>query len=132
MACSISHHSCADTYGLTYTHVHAHALTQDKLAYHRKKKTQVQTDRDIKRRLGERVEKFNDKGRSIYGEAWDEGDIPVKLVLAVVLLYSCDLCVGVWCLWKVFGSWHYTPSTVNILQRCQAQSVVRCCSVHIQ
>ena len=51
---------------------------QSKLAYHRKKKTQVQTDRDIKRRLGERVEKFNDKGRSIYGEAWDDGDIPVK------------------------------------------------------
>lgn len=40
----------------------------------------MQTDRDIKRRLGERVEKFNDKGRSIYGDAWDEGDIPIKYV----------------------------------------------------
>ena len=51
---------------------------QTKLAFHRKKKTQTQTDRDIKRRLGERVEQFNDKGRSMYGEAWDQGDVPVE------------------------------------------------------
>jgi hypothetical protein len=57
------------------------------LAFHRKKKTLVQTDRDIKRRLGERVEKFNDKGRSIYGEAWDEGDIPVRLVTRCSLVW---------------------------------------------
>ena len=51
---------------------------QNKLAFHRKKKTQVQTDRDIKRRLGERIERFNEKGRDIYGEAWDAGEIPVR------------------------------------------------------
>mmetsp|Transcript_34815 Transcript_34815/g.75199 ORF Transcript_34815/g.75199 Transcript_34815/m.75199 type:complete len:207 (+) Transcript_34815:34-654(+) len=51
---------------------------KDRLAFHRKKKTLVQTDRDIKRRLEERVGLFHDRGRSVYGEAWDEGDIPVN------------------------------------------------------
>jgi hypothetical protein len=38
----------------------------------------VQTDRDIKRRLGDRIERSNDKGRSILGAVWEDAESPMK------------------------------------------------------
>lgn len=46
-----------------------------KLAFHRvKKKTEVLADRDLRIKLIERSAEADDRGRTIYGEAWDYGD----------------------------------------------------------
>jgi hypothetical protein len=60
-------------------------LLKDKLAYHRRKKTGVQTDRDIRMIIGQHTQSFNDKGRANFGEAWDKGGVPVRYDASVYL-----------------------------------------------
>jgi hypothetical protein len=45
---------------------------QGRLAAQRMKRTNLETQRDIAATVEDRVEKFNAKGQSIYGDAWDE------------------------------------------------------------
>lgn len=53
-------------------------VLKDKLTFHRKKKTAVQTERDIKIKVNERAELFNARGRTKYGDAWDAGTVPSR------------------------------------------------------
>ena len=57
-----------------------------RLELQRKRRTNMETKRDIAATVEERVEKFNAKGKSIYGDAWDGqdgGQIPIKELITI-------------------------------------------------
>ena len=68
------------------------------MSIHRKRKTELQTKRDITATIEERIESYNDKGRRIYGSAWDDGagnddSFPIKyqIILSYVRHVFRDL-----------------------------------------
>lgn len=56
---------------------------QDKLAVHRRKKTNTQIKHDIEQNIEANVSKYNSKGASIYGQQWEDGQVPIKEVMAI-------------------------------------------------
>jgi len=56
-----------------------------KLTNMRRKRTEIQTRRDIAASVEDRVERFNSKGRQIYGSAWDgaDGSLPVRDMIKI-------------------------------------------------
>jgi len=56
------------------------------LDIHRRRKTEMQTRKDLLETLDDKVDKFHAKGRSIYGMAWDvaaDDSVPLKEVASV-------------------------------------------------
>ena len=59
---------------------------QSRLTLQRMKRTNLETQRDIAATVEERVNNFNSKGESIYGDAWegkDGGTVPIKELVTI-------------------------------------------------
>lgn len=58
---------------------------KSKLANLRKTRTEVQTRKDIAANIEDRVDKFNAKGRAVYGDAWEgkNGAVPIRELVKI-------------------------------------------------
>lgn len=59
---------------------------KNKLTSMRKSRTEVQTRRDIAASVEEKIDKFNARGREIYGKAWEEGQsgsMPIRELVKI-------------------------------------------------
>ena len=116
-----------------------------KLTLHRKRKTELQTKRDIAATIEDRIESYNDKGRyevtsilymddvlcnrRIYGPAWDEGigneeSFPIKyirrIIISLIVLTECRELVSL-------------PEHEIRALRIEAQNIITgvTCSIHL-
>ena len=51
---------------------------KNKLAYHRMKKTAIETKRDMTSLIQDSIDNYNARGESIYGDQWQSGEVPLR------------------------------------------------------
>jgi hypothetical protein len=61
---------------------------KEKITFSRQKKTDILIRREITEKLGEKVEKFDSKGFSIYGDSWASGDVPIRDLVRTISLHE--------------------------------------------
>ena len=58
-------------------------ILKKKLQFSRQKKTEILVRKDIEEQLGDKLDKFNSKGMSIYGNMWDSGEVPIRDLISI-------------------------------------------------